>query len=392
MISQIKEIDLYDLLGREPIEVNLDKAYAALHDKVVLVTGGGGSIGSEICRQIARCGVVKTLIIFDVYENTAYEIQQEILKCYPKLDLKVIIGTIKDENCLDEVFKKYKPDYVYHAAAHKHVPLMEQCPREAISNNVLGTWNLVKAADKYGVKRFVMISTDKAVNPTSIMGATKRICELIVEEYDRISKTEFISVRFGNVMGSNGSVIPLFKSQIEQGGPVTVTHPEIVRYFMLIPEAVSLVLLAGFKAKGGELFVLDMGTPVKIYDLAEKMIMLSGFTPEVDIQIEFTGLREGEKLFEELYLDKECVTKTKDDMIYVAKPVEIDIDKFFMNLNELKDNLYKYDENALFEKIKQLVPSFTYTGNKVIPYTSENKVGIEDIKISKSTRRILAFS
>lgn len=389
--TQLKEIDLYDLLGRDPIKVELDDAYDALRGKVVMVTGGGGSIGSEICRQIACSGMAKTLIIFDSYENSAYRIQQEILNYYPNQDLKVLIGSVRDESRLDEVFKKYRPDYVYHAAAHKHVPLMENSPREAIKNNVIGTWNLVNVADKYEVRRFVMISTDKAVKSTNVMGATKRVCEIIVQQYNKISKTEFVSVRFGNVLGSNGSVIPLFKEQIERGGPVTVTHRDMVRYFMLIPEAVSLVLAAGVKAKGGEIFVLNMGTPIKIYDLAEKMIKLSGFTPGVDIDIEITGLREGEKLYEEVFLDEEGVSRTMDDMIYVAKPLKINTNKFFIYINELKDKIDIYDESDLIVKLKQLAPSYTYTGNKVILFPNKEDGLKDSAKINMVSSDNVAF-
>ena len=286
-------------------------------NKVILVTGGGGSIGSELCRQIAEKNP-KQLIIFDIYENSAYDIQQELIKKYPDLDLKVLIGSVRNTNRVNQIFEKYHPDIVYHAAAHKHVPLMEESPNEAIKNNVLGTWKVADAADKYGTGKFVMISTDKAVNPTNIMGATKRICEMIVQAYNSKSKTEFVAVRFGNVLGSNGSVIPLFKKQIAAGGPVTVTHPDIIRYFMTIPEAVSLVLQAGAYAKGGEIFVLDMGEPVKILDLAKNLIRLSGYIPGEDIKIEFTGLRPGEKLYEEMLMAEEGLKQTKNKLIHIG--------------------------------------------------------------------------
>ena len=303
-VSQLRKVDVIDLLGREQIQVDLDSIMGYVMNKVILVTGGGGSIGSELCRQIAEKNP-KQLIIFDIYENSAYDIQQELIKKYPDLDLKVLIGSVRNTNRVNQIFEKYHPDIVYHAAAHKHVPLMEESPNEAIKNNVLGTWKVADAADKYGTGKFVMISTDKAVNPTNIMGATKRICEMIVQAYNSKSKTEFVAVRFGNVLGSNGSVIPLFKKQIAAGGPVTVTHPDIIRYFMTIPEAVSLVLQAGAYAKGGEIFVLDMGEPVKILDLAKNLIRLSGYIPGEDIKIEFTGLRPGEKLYEEMLMAEE---------------------------------------------------------------------------------------
>jgi FlaA1/EpsC-like NDP-sugar epimerase len=296
-VSQLRKVDIADLLGRDQVQIDLDSVMSYVKDRVILVTGGGGSIGSELCRQIAT-HKPKQLIIFDIYENSAYAIQQELSRNYPELDLKVLIGSVRNTNRVNSVFEKYHPDIVYHAAAHKHVPLMEDSPNEAIKNNVMGTWKLAEAASTYGTKRFVMISTDKAVNPTNIMGASKRICEMIIQSYNNRSETEFVAVRFGNVLGSNGSVIPLFKKQIEAGGPVTVTHPKIIRYFMTIPEAVSLVLQAGAYAKGGEIFVLEMGEPVRILDLAINLIRLSGYVPGEDIQIQFTGLRPGEKLYE----------------------------------------------------------------------------------------------
>ena len=308
-VSQLRDVEVEDLLGRDSIKVDLDSIMGYVKDKVVLVTGGGGSIGSELCRQLAAHRP-KQLVIVDIYENNAYDIQQELKTHYPNLDLLVLIASVRSSNRMNYIFKTYKPQIVYHAAAHKHVPLMEDSPNEAIKNNVLGTWKTAQAADLYGTEKFVLISTDKAVNPTNIMGASKRICEMIVQTYNKKSKTEFVAVRFGNVLGSNGSVIPLFKRQIGEGGPVTVTHPDIIRYFMTIPEAVSLVLQAGAYAKGGEIFVLDMGEPVKILDLAENLIRLSGYKPNEDIMIEFTGLRPGEKLYEELLMEEEGLQDT----------------------------------------------------------------------------------
>ena len=312
-IAKLRNVEIEDLLGRDPIRVNLDEIMGYVSGKVVLVTGGGGSIGSELCRQVASHNP-KQLIIFDIYENNAYDIQLELKEKYPDLDLVVLIGSVRNTHRIETVFEKYRPDIVYHAAAHKHVPLMEDSPNEAIKNNVFGTYKTAKAADKYGTKRFVLISTDKAVNPTNIMGASKRMCEMVVQMMNARSKTDFVAVRFGNVLGSNGSVIPLFKKQIEQGGPVTVTHPDIIRYFMTIPEAVSLVLQAGAYAKGGEIFVLDMGEPMKILDLAKNLIRLSGYTPDVDIPIVFTGLRPGEKLYEELLMNEEGMQDTPNKL------------------------------------------------------------------------------
>ncbi len=356
--TQLRKVDYTDLLGREQIKPDLTDAFALLKDKTVLVTGGGGSIGSELVRQIAKSGVTKRVIIFDIAENGAYDIQQEIRRKYPETDLKVLIGSVRDEQRLCEMFEEYHPDIVYHAAAHKHVPLMEDSPKEAVKNNCFGTYNLAKVSDRYGVKRFVMISTDKAVNPTNVMGATKRVCEMIVQSFNKISETEFVCVRFGNVLGSNGSVIPLFREQIEAGGPVTVTHPDIIRYFMLIPEAVSLVLKAGANAKGGEIFILDMGSPVKISELAENLIRLSGYKVGEDIEIKYTGLRDGEKLYEELLIAEEGIQKTENDLIYIAKPVEIDSDKLFGRLAVIGENIENYSRVEIIEQLAALVPTF----------------------------------
>lgn len=309
ILNKLKDVEVQDLLGRDPIKVNLDEIMSYVTNRVIMITGGGGSIGSELCRQIAERSP-KQLIIVDIYENNAYDIQLELKRKYPKLDLQTMIASVRDVGKMNDLFETYHPDIVYHAAAHKHVPLMEDAPHEAIKNNVFGTLNVVKACDQYHVKKFILISTDKAVNPTNIMGASKRICEMIVQAYDQLSKTEYVAVRFGNVLGSNGSVIPLFKKQIQNGGPVTVTHPDIIRYFMTIPEAVSLVLQAGAYAKGGEIFVLDMGKPVKIVDMARNLIQLSGYEPDVDIKIQFTGLRPGEKLYEEMLMKEEGMQTT----------------------------------------------------------------------------------
>lgn len=355
-IGKLRDVEITDLLGRDPIQVNLDEIMGYVEQKVVMVTGGGGSIGSELCRQIAAYNP-KQLIIFDVYENNAYEIQQELIRHYPDLDLVVLIGSVRNTHRIEKVFEKYCPEIVYHAAAHKHVPLMEDSPNEAIKNNVFGTYKTAKAASEYGAKRFVLISTDKAVNPTNIMGASKRLCEMIVQSFDKISKTEFVAVRFGNVLGSNGSVIPLFKKQIAEGGPVTVTHKDIIRYFMTIPEAVSLVLQAGAYARGGEIFVLEMGAPVKIDDMARNLIRLSGYTPDVDIKIEYTGLRPGEKLYEELLMAEEGMKETANKLIHIGKPIEMNEENFFEELAELKEACYSDDEN-IKEKVQELVPTY----------------------------------
>lgn len=355
-IKQIREVEIEDLLGREQVELNIDDIAGYLKDKVVLVTGGGGSIGSELCRQIARFEP-KKLIILDVYENNAYDLQMELNFKYPTLEKRVIIASVRDKKRLDDIFSKQRPDVVFHAAAHKHVPLMETNPKEAIKNNVAGTLNLVECADKYDVKKFVQISTDKAVNPTNIMGATKRICEMIIQSINKVSKTEFVAVRFGNVLGSNGSVIPLFKKQIKAGGPVTVTHPDINRYFMTIPEAAQLVIQAGAMAKGGEIFILDMGKPVKIVDLARDLIRLSGLEPDKDIKIEFTGLRPGEKLYEELLMDEEGIKTTTHKKIFIGKPMNIDFTELKERIIELNNKL-ELDDEAIFEGVEVLVPTY----------------------------------
>ena len=357
-IKNIRDVEIEDLLGRETININTKEISNYLENKTILVTGGGGSIGSELCRQIAKVNP-KKLILLDIYENNAYEIQQELIRKYKdKLNLEVIVGSIRDENRLDSIFAKYKPEVVFHAAAHKHVPLMEKSPCEAIKNNVFGTKNVALMADKYKVKRFVLISTDKAVNPTNIMGATKRCAEMIIQTMNERSKTEFVAVRFGNVLGSNGSVIPLFKKQIEEGGPITVTHPEVTRFFMTIPEAVSLVIQAGAMAKGGEIFVLNMGESVKIVDLAKNLIHLSGFEPDVDIKIEFSGLRPGEKLYEELLMDEEGLKQTNHNKIFIGKPIDINIEKLEKDLKLLKLAVNNEEAEAIEYIMKSLVPTF----------------------------------
>ena len=349
-------VDPQDLLGREPIKVNLDEIVGYISGKVVLVTGGGGSIGSELCRQIAHAKP-KQLIILDIYENNAYDIQMELRRTHPELNLEVIIGSVRDAVRLNHVMETYRPELVFHAAAHKHVPLMEESPNEAIKNNVIGTYKLAKAAAEYGVKRFVQISTDKAVNPTNIMGASKRLCEMVVQMMNRESKTEFVAVRFGNVLGSNGSVIPLFKKQIEAGGPVTVTHPDIIRYFMTIPEAVSLVLQAGYYAKGGEIFILDMGEPVKIDTMARNMIRLSGYEPDVDIKIEYTGLRPGEKLYEELLMKEEGMQETANKLIHIGKPIEMDDALLEQQLKRL-DEASRAESEDIKDIVAEIVPTY----------------------------------
>ena len=357
-VSNLREVQIEDLLGRDPIEVNVDEIIGYVRDKVVLVTGGGGSIGSELCRQVARHSP-RRLVILDIYENNAYEIQQELRRDYPELDLEVLIGSVCNTMRVDEIFREYRPDIVYHAAAHKHVPLMEDSPNEAIKNNVFGTLKVAAAADRYGTGRFVMISTDKAVNPTNIMGASKRICEMVIQNMNRKSRTEYVAVRFGNVLGSNGSVVPLFKKQIEQGGPVTVTHPDIIRYFMTIPEAVSLVLQAGAYAKGGEIFVLDMGEPMKILDLAKNMIKLSGYRVNEDIRIEFTGLRPGEKMYEELLMQEEGLKETANRMIYIGRPIEYDDELFERQLERLQEASVNESQD-IRALVREIVPSYQY--------------------------------
>ncbi|MBR4470614.1 MAG: polysaccharide biosynthesis protein [Erysipelotrichaceae bacterium] len=384
-VSSLKKVNIDDLLGREPIEVNIDEVYKFISGKRILVTGGGGSIGSELCRQIAKHDP-EQLIILDIYENNAYDIQMELKEKYPDLNLVVRIASVRDSRKMFQIFEKYKPQIVYHAAAHKHVPLMEDVPCEAIKNNTIGTYKTAYAAMVHGCERFVLISTDKAVNPTNIMGASKRLCEMIIQTFDKKIKegkaeeipelfshegkeniehsklanvkTEFVAVRFGNVLGSNGSVIPLFKKQIEKGGPVRVTHPDIIRYFMTIPEAVSLVLLAGTYAKGGEIFVLDMGSPVKIDDLARNLIKLSGLKPDVDIKIEYTGLRPGEKLYEEKLMSEEGLEKTPNELVYIGKPVKFDEDQFLKQLEKIMElaNLNKSKE--IKEYVSEVIPTY----------------------------------
>ncbi|KGM96439.1 nucleoside-diphosphate sugar epimerase [Clostridium novyi A str. 4552] len=355
-ISQLRDVDINDLLGRDPIKLNNENINEYINNKVVLVTGGGGSIGSELCRQIVKFDP-KKLIILDIYENNAYDLQMELQYKYPNLDMEVVIASIRDITRLKEVFEKYRPYVVFHAAAHKHVPLMEANPAEAIKNNVFGTYNVVRCSDMYKVKRFVQISTDKAVNPTNVMGATKRFCEKIIQAFDSESKTEYVAVRFGNVLGSNGSVIPLFKKQIKEGGPVTVTHPEINRFFMTIPEAAQLVIQAGAMAKGGEIFVLDMGEPVKIVDLARDLITLSGLKPDEDIKIEYTGLRPGEKLYEEPLMDEVALTSTENEKIFVEKPMEFNIEYIEKALQDFK-GVVEGEKEGIVKILSQKVPTY----------------------------------
>lgn len=352
----IRKVEIEDLLGRDPIDINMGEELNYVANKVVLVTGGGGTIGSELCRQIAYHNP-KRLIIFDIYENNAYEIQHELKVKFPRLDLVVLIGSVRDSRRMDYLFRTYRPEIIYHAAAHKHVPLMEDSPNESIKNNVFGTLKTAQCADKYAAEKFVLISTDKAVNPTNIMGASKRICEMIVQSFNKKSDTDFVAVRFGNVLGSNGSVIPLFKKQIKMGGPITVTDPNIIRYFMTIPEAVSLVLRAGAYAKGGEIFVLDMGEPVRILDLAENLIKLSGLTPYEDIKIEFTGLRPGEKLYEELLMSEEGLEATANSLIHIGKPIEMDEENFLEILDKMKELMYD-ERNDIRALVKSIVPTY----------------------------------
>ena len=364
-IEQIREVDIEDLLGRETVKIDLDEVAAYITGKTVLVTGGGGSIGSELCRQ-AAAQRPKRLIIFDIYENNAYDIQMELRRTHPELDLVVLIGSVRDRERVMQVFDRYRPDLVCHAAAHKHVPLMETSPFEAIKNNVFGTYNVAQAADRFGTQRFILISTDKAVNPTNVMGASKRLCEMIVQMINDRSATEYVAVRFGNVLGSAGSVIPLFRKQIRSGGPVTVTDKRVIRYFMTIPEAVQLIFQAGAYARGGEIFVLDMGEPVRIDDLARNMIRLSGFEPDVDIPIVYTGLRPGEKLYEELLLSGEGMQKTKNDLIYIGHEIAFDPAAFEENLMLLRA-IPESDEPALRAKLRELVPTFHAPDGQTLP-------------------------
>lgn len=361
VLDFIRDIKIEDLLGRDSVSLDTTEILGYIKDKTVLVTGGGGSIGSELCRQIAQYNPAM-LLILDIYENNAYDLQQELQRQYPQLKLEVLIASVRDRKHLKQIFEQYAPEVVFHAAAHKHVPLMEFNPSAAVKNNVFGTLNLVELANVHRVKRFVLISTDKAVNPTNVMGATKRVAEMIVQTYNALSKTEFVAVRFGNVLGSNGSVVPLFMKQISHGGPVTVTHPDIIRYFMTIPEAAQLVLQAGALAKGGEIFLLDMGEPVKIDDLARKLILLSGFTPDVDIKIEYTGLRPGEKLYEELLLAEEETAATKSDKIFISKPLEINGDRLFFMLKRLRER--SDDVGILQSLLVEIVPNYRFTPSK----------------------------
>lgn len=376
-INKMRDVDLRDLIGRE--EVKLDKSGIAeyINNKIVLVTGGGGSIGSELCRQIAKFNP-KLLLILDIYENNAYDLQNELSYKEPELNKKVIIASVRDKARLNQIISAYRPNIIFHAAAHKHVPLMEDNPSEAIKNNVIGTLNIAQLASQYKVEKFVLISTDKAVNPTNVMGATKRLCEMIVQavNHERGNKTEFVAVRFGNVLGSNGSVIPLFKRQIKNGGPVTLTHKDITRYFMLIPEAAQLVLQAGAYAKGGEIFVLDMGKPVKIYDLAENLIRLSGYTPNSDIKIEITGLRPGEKLYEELLMNNDNLTKTAHNKIFIDKPETISLNKIIKQIDDLLFVTKIGNKNMLKDKLKEIVPTYSS------PEVYNNKMALEEAAVT----------
>jgi len=378
-IKEIRDVQIEDLLGRDQIKLNNKEISGYLRDKRVLVTGGGGSIGSELCRQIAKFAPSE-LVILDIYENNAYDLQNELTRRYPDLNLRGVIASVRDKDRIDGIMEAIRPDVVFHAAAHKHVPLMEDNPQEAVKNNVLGTLNVAQSADKYGVKRFVMISTDKAVNPTNIMGATKRIGEMIIQSIDKVSKTEFVAVRFGNVLGSNGSVIPLFKKQISEGGPVTLTHPDIIRYFMTIPEAAQLVIQAGAIAKGGEIFVLDMGEPVKIIDLARDLIRLSGFEPDVDISIEITGLRPGEKLFEELLLDEEGIESTDYQKIFIGKPIFTDYKLLIKSMERLSGIVKDNNSEALIEYLQQLVPTYKRADTQTLQQVAYNEISVSKDK------------
>ena len=373
IMNNLRDVEIEDLLGRDPIRLDNKNITDLIKGKNVLVTGGGGSIGSELCRQIIKYNPAK-LIIFDIYENNLYDIQMELESHYPKNKIEAIVGSVRDKKRLNKIFEEYSPQLVFHAAALKHVPLMEHSPLEAIKNNVFGTYNVVNCADEYGVERFVLISTDKAVNPTNVMGASKRLCEMIIQAKNKVSKTDYVAVRFGNVLGSNGSVIPLFKKQIAEGGPVTVTHKDITRFFMTIPEAVGLILQAITYAEGGEIFVLDMGKPVKIYDLAVSLIKLSGYEPGVDIQIQFTGLREGEKLYEELLMQEEGLTATKHDKIFVSKPMNVKMEELERKL-QILDKIKDEDEN-LINQVKQ-------TMKRVVPTYREPEEVNKKVKIEK---------
>ncbi|MCR4717294.1 MAG: polysaccharide biosynthesis protein [Lachnospiraceae bacterium] len=359
-VSRLRHVKIEDLLGRDEVVVNSDEIHDFISGNVIMVTGGGGSIGSELCRQIAKEGP-DTLIIFDIYENNAYAIQQELKMHLPNVNVLTLIGSVRNTNRVNDILKRYKPSVIFHAAAHKHVPLMEDSPNEAIKNNVLGTYKMAQAAARHGVKRFILISTDKAVNPTNIMGASKRLCEMVVQMMNRTTNTEFAAVRFGNVLGSNGSVIPLFEKQIAEGGPVTVTDPRIIRYFMTIPEAVALVLQAGIYAKGGEIFVLDMGDPVKIDDMARNLIKLSGLEPDVDIMVEYTGLRPGEKLYEEMLMDEEGLQETPNKLIHIGKPIEMDDDAFKDQLVKL-ESASKGESMTIKKLVAEIVPTYHPSG------------------------------
>ena len=358
-MNSLRDVEIEDLLGRDAIRLDNKGISSLIKDKTVLVTGGGGSIGSELCRQIIKYDP-KRLLILDIYENNLYDIELELKSKYPKAKIEAIVGSVRDKKRLKDVFEEFRPQLVFHAAAHKHVPLMENNPLEAIKNNVFGTYNVVNCADEYDVERFVLISTDKAVNPTNVMGASKRVCEMIVQAKDKVSKTEYAAVRFGNVLGSNGSVIPLFKKQIAEGGPITVTHKDITRFFMTIPEAVGLILQAVTYAKGGEIFVLDMGEPVKIYDLAVSLIKLSGYEPDVDIPIQVTGLRPGEKLYEELLMAEEGLTATKHDKIFVSEPMHLEMEELEDKLQVLEEIEYvdNYTKEKVKETMKDVVPTY----------------------------------
>lgn len=372
-LNKVRDVSYEDLLGRAPVKLDTEGIEQYITNKTVMITGGGGSIGSEICRQIAKFKP-KEVVLFDIYENGVYELEQELRYGKVDVNIKCVIASITDKRRLENTFKKYKPEVIFHAAAHKHVPLMESNPSESVLNNVFGTLNLAQCADKYKVKRFVMISTDKAVNPTNIMGATKRLCEMIIQSMDKKSETEFVAVRFGNVLGSNGSVVPLFKKQIAQGGPVSVTHPEINRFFMTIPEAAQLVLQAGAFAEGGEIFVLDMEDPVKIYDLACDLIRLSGFEPEEDIKIEFVGLRPGEKLYEEVLTAEEGLNKTVHEKIFIGRPTFDDFDRLKIKLSELKIIAEEQSSEALINKMEELVPTYQRVVNDMVAVDVEEKI------------------